>query len=333
MAKHYILSEKGNDYKANLHCHTTISDGQMTPEEVKEYYMAHGYSIVAYSDHDLFVPHPELCDENFCALNAYEMEFYDYETTEDFNIMRTTHINMIALDPKLEIQPFFHRKRYFAGNGVHNKHLIKFDESQPDFVRDYTPECVNMVMRECKRLGFFVIYNHPRWSLENYPIYSKYDEMNALEMMNGGSIVEGYIEHNYQIYDDLLMQGKKLFAIAGDDNHSKHDALVCWTMIRADDLSYESVAKALKNGNCYATNGPLIKEFYEEDGKLFVKTSDAKFITFSTNCRHAKNVFVEGGTVNSAEFELNEYDKYVRVTIVAPDGTVAFSSPYFADNT
>ena len=31
----YLLPENGNFYKANLHCHTDVSDGAKTPEEVK----------------------------------------------------------------------------------------------------------------------------------------------------------------------------------------------------------------------------------------------------------------------------------------------------------
>ena len=38
MAKEFILSETGNDYRANLHCHTTLSDARLTPQEVKEQY-------------------------------------------------------------------------------------------------------------------------------------------------------------------------------------------------------------------------------------------------------------------------------------------------------
>ena len=38
--KKYLLPENGNFYKANLHCHTTVSDGNWTPEEVKKNYMA-----------------------------------------------------------------------------------------------------------------------------------------------------------------------------------------------------------------------------------------------------------------------------------------------------
>ena len=50
---YYLLPESGRFYKANLHTHTTISDGSYTPEQIKEHYKAHGYSVVAYTDHDV----------------------------------------------------------------------------------------------------------------------------------------------------------------------------------------------------------------------------------------------------------------------------------------
>ena len=34
--KKYLLPEKGNYYKAELHIHTTVSDGTNTPEELKK---------------------------------------------------------------------------------------------------------------------------------------------------------------------------------------------------------------------------------------------------------------------------------------------------------
>ena len=71
--KKYFLPEKGNFYKANLHLHSKISDGALTPEEWKEKYMARGYSILAYTDHDTFVTHNDLTDEHFLALNGYEL--------------------------------------------------------------------------------------------------------------------------------------------------------------------------------------------------------------------------------------------------------------------
>ena len=67
MRDQILLPETGL-YKANLHCHTTVSDGRLTPEEIKELYMSEGYSIVAYTDHREYVWHKELDDENFLAL-------------------------------------------------------------------------------------------------------------------------------------------------------------------------------------------------------------------------------------------------------------------------
>ena len=35
--KKYLLPQIGCFYKANLHCHTTVSDGSITPEEIKTF--------------------------------------------------------------------------------------------------------------------------------------------------------------------------------------------------------------------------------------------------------------------------------------------------------
>ena len=67
MENQRFLPESGY-FKANLHCHTTLSDGAFTPEEIKAAYKAQGYSIVAFTDHRKYVHHTELNDESFLAL-------------------------------------------------------------------------------------------------------------------------------------------------------------------------------------------------------------------------------------------------------------------------
>ena len=63
MENQRFLPESGY-FKANLHCHTTLSDGAFTPEEIKAAYKAQGYSIVAFTDHRKYVHHTELNDES-----------------------------------------------------------------------------------------------------------------------------------------------------------------------------------------------------------------------------------------------------------------------------
>ena len=45
----YLLPESGNFYKVNMHNHTTNSDGEHTPEQIKEIYKSLGYSANAYA--------------------------------------------------------------------------------------------------------------------------------------------------------------------------------------------------------------------------------------------------------------------------------------------
>ena len=60
-----LLKQNGPWFKANLHCHTTLTDGNMTAAQVKDHYKANGYSIVAYTDHSKFAWYPELQDKDF----------------------------------------------------------------------------------------------------------------------------------------------------------------------------------------------------------------------------------------------------------------------------
>ena len=72
--KKYLFKNDQNLYKANLHCHTNVSDGDCTPLEIKEIYKKEGYSVVAYTDHDIMVAHPELRDDDFLPLTGFEVE-------------------------------------------------------------------------------------------------------------------------------------------------------------------------------------------------------------------------------------------------------------------
>ena len=49
MEKRFLLPEGGRFYKANLHCHSTLSDGALTIGELKEAYKSRGYSVLAYT--------------------------------------------------------------------------------------------------------------------------------------------------------------------------------------------------------------------------------------------------------------------------------------------
>ena len=102
----YLIDYRKNSYKANLHCHSTISDGVMTPEELKKHYKSQGYSILSYTDHEVLVPHNELNDEDFLALPGYEVQVYgDMELPK--RLRRVSHMNFYPKNPENRTMPFY----------------------------------------------------------------------------------------------------------------------------------------------------------------------------------------------------------------------------------
>lgn len=343
--KKYLITNEGQFYKANLHCHTTCSDAILSPLEVKEAYMERGYSIVAYTDHDILLSHQDLKDENFLPLNGYEIEVTEgYENLEvsfddSFRSKKTCHICLIALEPNNLKHVCWHRDAYLFGHSLEHKDKAVFDETKPDFVRTYSPECISEIMKEARNNGFFVTYNHPVWSQESYPDYINFEHMHAMEIYNHSSIVFGYEEYSPRVYDDMLKSGKRIYCIAADDNHNgfpftsrKCDSFGGFTMIKAEKLEYRAVTKALESGNFYASTAPEIYELSIEDDCIHIKCSPADRIMLSTGRRRTDIAYcTENELVTEAYFNIFPEDKYVRLTVVDKNEKKANTNAYFTD--
>lgn len=337
----YLLPVAGQFYKANLHCHTLLSDGQKTPEEVKEIYKNAGYSVVAYTDHDILIPHPELCDDSFIALNAFEVEPTEPKSPgkELYNLRKTCHICCIALEQDTVTQPCWHRTKYLFGNAVNHRDEVKFDESEPDYERRYSGEGISEMMQIFREKGFFVTYNHPTWSSEQYTEYTNYHGMNAFEMFNGGCLAGGWEEYNPRVYDDILRGGERIYCIGADDNHNTHaldsrksDSFVAFTMIKAEHLTYRDITKALEAGHFYASEGPQINALYYEDGKVTIECSAADRILMTTDMRAARIAYDDGSApLIGATFSVPAECRYFRLTVIDKNGKHACTNAYFID--
>ncbi len=337
--KKHLLPHTGNFYKANLHCHTTCSDGRLSPEEVKKLYKENGYSIVAFTDHDILLSHADLNDENFLALNGYEIEVNE-ESVRPWAANKTCHMCLIALKPDNLKHVCYHREWYLFGNAPKFRDQLQFDESLPDFVRHYSPEGINEIMKTAKEHGFFVTYNHPTWSLEDYSDYIHYTEMNAMEIINGSCIAAGYNDYNERVYSDILNTGRKLFCIATDDNHNAYpfnsrnnDSCIGFTVIKAPSLEYCDITNALVNGDFYASEGPEIKELWYEDGKINIICSNADNVVLSTGIRRMEIKYAENGEpLTQATFSVQDSDKYVKITVTDERGKHAYTNAFFVED-
>lgn len=331
-------------YRANLHCHSNISDGGKSPEQLKADYMAHGYSVIAFTDHDVFLQHNDLTDDAFLALNGFEVEINDSETVG--NERKCCHMCFIAKDPDNNVTPCYNREKYFFGNAKKYRDLVHFDESKPDYQRSYTGECVNEMIEEGQKNGFFVTYNHPYWSLERYPDYMRYRKMNAMEIVNHSCVSVGYDDDNGRVYEDLLSDGVKCYCIAADDNHNRTDdtSPYCdsyggYIMIGAEKLDYKTITEALEKGQFYTSTGsnfhvgPKFRSIEFENGRVTVRTSDVREIWLMTKSRSCRIVIADcGQTVNSAIFDVSPEEKWFRLVIRDTNGYKAYSNAFFQND-
>lgn len=331
----------GNFYKANFHCHSTLSDGRLTPEQIKEAYTERGYSIVAYTDHDVLFCHNDLSDGNFLALNGYEIGMTEYGNgDDDFLTKKCIHICFIALDKNTDKAVCLTTDKWMGA--VTKKYYSEHSEiidTEMGFEREYTAESVNKVMKRGHDCGFFVTYNHPVWSMENYEQYKDYSLMDAFEIYNGGNIAAGYPDINESQYEDLLRLGNRIACVGGDDNHNvfpfdhpANSSFIGWTVVNATALTYEAVADAMREKRMYASMGPVIKELYVEDGVMHVECEPCRSIVFNTGIRVAKKVYKgEGDFVTGADFQINDKLGYVRVTLTDNHGYTAHTRAYWCD--
>ena len=318
-----LLPRDGQFYKANLHSHSTLSDGQVTPAELKLMYKKKGYSVFAYTEHSNYYDlREQLDDKDFITLPSYEAHLERNYASTPFsaiydggaptpNEAEAVHLNLFAIDPE------------------------KTTEAVPvKDIFDFSLENTNELIRRAKKAGFLVSYNHPHWSLNTASFYNKLEGVDALEIANGAAYRSSALDYVPHVYRELAWNGKRLTCIAGDDNHHVHHFFHAWTMIKAPELSHKAIMDALIAGNCYASCGPEIKELYVEDGVLYVKTSEAQGIFLSTAGRRKGSALMEDNNdtpVTEAAFPLKESDVFFNVMVTDLRGKPANTRNYFLD--
>ncbi|MBQ8510885.1 MAG: hypothetical protein IJ493_13370 [Clostridia bacterium] len=313
--KKYLISPEQNQYKANMHGHSRLSDGKLTLEQLKEGYKERGYSVYAFSDHTTVRWHKELTDENFLPLAAAEIDV-SQQGAENFNLRKSFHFNIIARDPE---------------------HF----EQVPYDNKNYSIQYINSLIAEARAKNYFVVANHPNWSLFTEDEYLQIEGLNGFELYN--CITANYggaLSFTPEIYLYLLRNGKRIYPIGADDNHSfclpfshpNNDSFGGFTYILADKLEYGGVINALDRGDCYCSMGPQIHEFSIEDDVVHVKTSPAKRITVMTGTRHLTTLpALRGETVEefTGRLNMNLLGGFILLHVEDSEGKHAMTRAYY----
>jgi hypothetical protein len=280
----------GRWYRANLHAHTTISDGDISPPDAVEFYRRAGYQILAITDHwhvaDLTSEH-----DDFLLLPGAEVN--------GGRPAQGTLFDIVGLN-----LPWRGR-----------------------LARTYT-DPVQVAVDRIRDAGGIAYIAHPYWSGLMAPDILPVQGCFALEVYNSGcdtSIMRGYSSVHW---DDVLTFGKDLGGLAVDDGHRRaRDHGLGWTMIRAEELSVEAVMEALVKGRYYASTGPAIEDVRVEGDRIRVTTSPAASVALVSQPTWGGRVSAQGdGPLTEAEFRRPRC-RYCRVEVTDPNGKIAWSNP------
>ncbi len=313
-----IDTRKKKGFKGNLHAHSTVSDGKLSPEQVARLYRERGYSFLAFSEHQCYTYHHDLQAPDFIVLPAIE-------------------INASFGEPRR----FFHANGILGPKSLRRSSELPYEHLQyldvPD-LRDY-PSGAQRAINELRESGHLVMFNHPEWSFNSYDDLVSLDGYFAVEIYNYASDVETGIGLSTGHWDAVLRSGRKVWGVAADDNHNRNkfgeapqewDSLGGWVTVDADELSHDAIASSLLQGKFYSSMGPEIHYLGFDGNKVCVECSPVKSIYFISYFHHGysrrnKN----GGAVESAEYEIKGTEKYIRVECVDEKGRIAWSNPIF----
>lgn len=325
MKRQQAFEKSGNKMlKGCLHCHTSRSDGRLSPEDTMQKYYDNGYDFMAITDHGRynfkdFVPELPLtiipgvevgwCFENYPGVDGPAASRRAYHT--------------VAIGPAKE-----------DGNGYEQDALV----IQPKSV---TREEKRRPMAEVEKTyqefldsvhenGNLTIYCHPEWSATP-PRYFENQKGNfAVEIWNSISVINHDVDKDAYGWDELLGQGKMLYGVASDDTHRPDHACNGWVRVNAEN-NINSILDSLNKGAFYSSTGPEIYDFYiNDEGKAVVECSPAARIRLNSDC-HAPQVRNAGDEeLTQAEFITEGYD-YIRITVIDKNGKMAWTNPIFLD--
>ena len=299
-------------------------------------YKNHGYSILSITDHEVPKNHSNLSDENFIMITGYEgyvrtRDDYVYDVYEN-----EIHMNLFAKEPDNEALVCYYPPscKYISKEDL--KNYVKVGTERK---REYTVDYINEYIKCANENGYLVAYNHPYWSMEKEEDVLKYEGFFSMEMCNYGSYLASRLEYNGNLYDKLILSGKKIFCHGGDDNHNKFpensaefDSFGVFTMICTDTFTYSGIINAMEKGNMYCSMGPVFKEISFENNKLHIECSDVQCITVYTGRKmplHQRCKMDEAITI--ADFEIDDSAKFIRVSATDKYGNAADTRAFMRD--
>lgn len=319
------FDQTGQWYKGNIHCHTTDSDGRLTPMQVVQLYKEKGYHFLAISDHHLFSDYRQEFDrDDFIILPAIEASSVLYEDKTKENLLKVHHIHGILGNRDMQQNV---AEGLFA-------HLQKYPEKEYFGTWDGA-KIAQQIQDDLAAHGCLTIYNHPVWSRVREDEFIHTKGLTALEIYNYGTVNESATGFDSIRWDVMLRNGTHIFATASDDNHNKKvkDSFGGYLVVKAEELTHEAIINAILRGSYYSSMGPEIYDWGIKNDIAYVECSPVSRVNFiagnAVNAGGSVLSETETDTITKAEFALRGNETYLRAECVDQHGKIAWSNPIF----
>ena len=304
--KRSAFSQKGKWFKGNIHSHTTVSDGTVTPEQQAADYRAMGYDFLSLTDHNVMLTHAQYSSGDFLMLPGWERDIPLAEKVKCIHV-----VGLFPADTPEDAQV-----------------------SRPK--GDPAEMSMQDLLDQMRTENAFTVIAHPIWSRMEPEEVRALTDFDAIEVFNTGTECLCHAGRADVYWDMLLREGKRVLAIACDDTHGKDkksDRFGGWVMVNAEALTKEAILAALKEGNFYSSCGPEIHEVTVEDGMVHVKCSPCEEIHVVSYPPRGKAHFALGGEpLTELTYPLKGGERYIRVECVDEHGHPAWSNAIFFDD-
>ena len=295
---HLPFDKPGQFYRGNLHTHSTLSDGALTPEQVCRRYREAGYDFISLTEH-------------FMANYGFPMADTRPFRTPDF----TTIIGAELHTDRTTMDSIWH----ILAVGL-----------PLDFAPSTETESAAALAARATAAGAFVAVAHPNWYALSEADIETLGAVDAIEIFNGIAVDANDSADSWHIADVMLGRGQRYFAVATDDFHAKEhhsDFGRGWVWVKSTERTPEALLAALKAGAYYSSTGPEIYDVQIVPGQTaYVRCSPVERI-FVTG-RGSSSARAQGHGLAEAEIDLRNFSSpYCRITVRDAHGGRAWTNP------
>lgn len=293
-------------FKGNIHCHTTMSDGDADPRVAVDWYQSHGYDFLVLSDHN-------------------HLTLFDYQAKGNHDLILipgeevTSSVGVDSIPVHI--------------NGIGINRLVEPADCETVL------ESLQINIDRIQDAGGLVSINHPnfKWALTPEIIISS-TGANMLEVFNGHPKTNTFGTGNKlsaeQIWDEVLTSGQKIFAAATDDTHNYHDFTPNhsnpgrgWLNVRARNLTSDGIINSLRSGDFYSSTGVVLNRIDVHQSGIGIEIEKVPFVEYQTVFVGAGGKVLDKCFGSNPKYTFQGEKNYVRATISDSNGFKAWIQP------